>query len=43
MLAIEALNHFAPGFEKAKLRTFGMTVGIRDTRKIERALQSDRA
>jgi hypothetical protein len=35
MLAIAALNRFAPGFEKAKLRTFGMTVGIRDTRKIE--------
>ncbi len=33
--AIKALNHFAPGFEKAKLRTFGMTVGVRDTRKIE--------
>jgi len=35
MLAIAALNRFAPGFEKARLRTFGMTVGIRDTRKIE--------
>jgi FAD dependent oxidoreductase len=33
--AIRALNHFAPGFEKAKLRTYGMTVGVRDTRKIE--------
>lgn len=33
--AIKALNHYAPGFEKAKLRTFGMTVGVRDTRKIE--------
>jgi hypothetical protein len=33
--AIKALNHFAPGFEKAKLRNFGMTVGVRDTRKIE--------
>jgi FAD dependent oxidoreductase len=33
--AITALNHFAPGFEKAKLRTYGMTVGVRDTRKIE--------
>jgi FAD dependent oxidoreductase len=32
--AIKALNHFAPGFEKAKLRTYGMTVGVRDTRKI---------
>ena len=35
MQAIKAMNHFAPGFEKAKLRTFGMTVGVRDTRKIE--------
>ena len=33
--AIKALNHFAPGFEAARLRTYGMTVGIRDTRKIE--------
>jgi hypothetical protein len=33
--AIRALNHFAPGFERARLRTFGMTVGVRDTRKIE--------
>jgi hypothetical protein len=33
--AITALNHYAPGFEKAKLRTYGMTVGVRDTRKIE--------
>ena len=32
--AIKALNHFAPGFEKARLRTFGMTLGVRDTRKI---------
>jgi hypothetical protein len=32
--AIKALNHYAPGFEKAKLRTFGMTIGVRDTRKI---------
>jgi hypothetical protein len=33
--AINALNHFAPGFEKAKLRNYGMTIGVRDTRKIE--------
>src|SRR6201995_3705676 len=33
--AIKALNHFAPGFEKARLRNFGMTIGVRDTRKIE--------
>ena len=32
--AIKALNHYAPGFEKARLRTFGMTLGVRDTRKI---------
>lgn len=34
MLAIKALQCFAPGFENAALRNFGMTVGIRDTRKI---------
>jgi hypothetical protein len=34
MMAINALNHYAPGFENASLRTFGMTIGIRDTRKI---------
>jgi hypothetical protein len=34
MLAIRALQHFAPGFEKAALRNFGITIGIRDTRKI---------
>lgn len=33
--AIKALNAFAPGFEQAKLRTYGMTLGVRDTRKIE--------
>jgi ribulose 1,5-bisphosphate synthetase/thiazole synthase len=32
--AIKALRYFAPGFENAKLRNYGMTVGIRDTRKI---------
>jgi ribulose 1,5-bisphosphate synthetase/thiazole synthase len=32
--AIKALRHFAPGFEDARLRTYGMTAGIRDTRKI---------
>ncbi len=35
MLAMRALQHFAPGFEDANLRNFGMTVGIRDTRKID--------
>ncbi|MCI0467510.1 MAG: FAD-dependent oxidoreductase [Beijerinckiaceae bacterium] len=34
MLAIKALQCFAPGFENAALRNFGMTIGIRDTRKI---------
>jgi hypothetical protein len=34
LLAIEALRHFAPGFEEARLRTFGMTLGTRDSRKI---------
>jgi hypothetical protein len=34
MMAIGALNRYAPGFESARLRTFGMSVGIRDTRKI---------
>lgn len=34
LLAIEALRRYAPGFEKARLRNFGMTLGIRDSRKI---------
>ena len=34
MLAIEALKRYAPGFEGARLRNFGMTLGVRDTRKI---------
>jgi ribulose 1,5-bisphosphate synthetase/thiazole synthase len=34
MTAIKALKGVIPGFEKAKLRNFGMTLGIRDTRKI---------
>ena len=33
--AVEALRRFMPGCEGAKLRNFGMTLGIRDTRKIE--------
>ncbi|CAF2035367.1 unnamed protein product [Rotaria magnacalcarata] len=32
--AILALKHIVPGFEKAKLRNFGMTLGCRDSRKI---------
>ena len=37
MQAIAALQRFQPGCEKAKLRNFGMTLGIRDTRKIDAA------
>ena len=35
MLAIEALRLYMPGCAKARLRNFGMTIGIRDTRKID--------
>jgi len=35
VLAVEALRRFMPGCEDAKLRNFGMTLGIRDTRKID--------
>ena len=35
MMAIEAMKKFNPGCENAKLRNFGMTIGIRDTRKID--------
>ena len=35
MLAVDALKAFMPGCEAAKLRNFGMTLGIRDTRKID--------
>lgn len=35
MQAIEALRLFMPGCENAKLRNFGMTIGVRDTRKID--------
>jgi hypothetical protein len=34
ILAIEALRTYLPGFENAKLRNFGMTLGTRDSRKI---------
>ncbi|MCH2164478.1 MAG: FAD-dependent oxidoreductase [Marinovum sp.] len=37
MLAIEALRQFAPGCEGVRLRNFGMTLGVRDTRKIDAA------
>ena len=33
--AVAALRGFMPGCEDAKLRNFGMTLGIRDTRKID--------
>jgi hypothetical protein len=35
MAAIEALKAYMPGCESAKLRNFGMTLGVRDTRKID--------
>jgi hypothetical protein len=35
MLAIEALRRYMPGCETARLRNFGMTLGVRDTRKID--------
>ncbi|MGB0845598.1 MAG: FAD-dependent oxidoreductase [Thiolinea sp.] len=34
MLAIEALRRYTPGCEGIRLRNFGMTIGIRDTRKV---------
>ena len=34
MNALLALKNVVPGFEKAKLRNFGMTIGTRDSRKI---------
>ncbi len=35
MMAIEALRRYTPGCAGVRLRTFGMTIGIRDTRKID--------
>ena len=35
MQAIEALRRYTPGCDGARLRNFGMTLGIRDTRKID--------
>jgi ribulose 1,5-bisphosphate synthetase/thiazole synthase len=35
MLAVEALRRYNPGCESARLRNFGMTLGVRDTRKID--------
>lgn len=34
MLAVQALKQFTPGCSNAKLRNFGMTIGLRETRKI---------
>jgi hypothetical protein len=33
--AVEALRRYTPGCGGARLRNFGMTVGVRDTRKID--------
>ena len=35
MHAIEALRRYTPGCEAARLRNFGMSIGIRDSRKID--------
>jgi hypothetical protein len=35
MHAIAALRRYTPGCEQARLRNLGMTIGIRDTRKID--------
>lgn len=35
MLSIEALRRYMPGCETARLRNFGMSIGIRDTRKLD--------
>jgi hypothetical protein len=35
IMAVEAMRQFNPGCENARLRNFGMTLGIRDTRKID--------
>ena len=37
MLAVEALRRYMPGCDGVRLRNFGMTIGIRDTRKIDAA------
>jgi hypothetical protein len=35
MLAIEALRRYTPGCDGIRLRNFGMSLGIRDTRKVD--------
>ncbi|MBW2633899.1 MAG: FAD-dependent oxidoreductase [Deltaproteobacteria bacterium] len=37
MWAVEALKKYTPGFEKARLRTMGASLGVRESRKIEGA------
>ena len=37
MHAIEALRRYTPGCDGVRLRNFGMSIGIRDTRKINAA------
>ena len=37
MHAIDALRHYTPGCEAVRLRNFGMSIGIRDTCKIDAA------
>jgi len=34
LFALSALKKYTPGFENARLRTFGTTVGVRESRKI---------
>jgi hypothetical protein len=34
MWAVDALKKYAPGFEKARLRTMGASLGVRESRKI---------
>ena len=34
MHAVDALRAYTPGCEQARLRNFGMTLGVRDTRKV---------
>lgn len=37
MWAVAALKKYTPGFEKARLRTFGSSLGVRESRKIRGA------